>query len=110
MRKYSFLLLVFLLFITTGCGSPKPKLNIVMGLGEAEWKVMREVVFPPFEKLHGVKIEAIQINAADLPGVLETQVKSRKVKIDLLIFILNFISTGWDKASSSKFSAVNSRY
>jgi trehalose transport system substrate-binding protein len=54
-----------------------------MGLGEVEWQVMRQQIFPPFEKEHQVKIEAIQMEAADLPQVLEAQVKAGKVKIDL---------------------------
>jgi len=54
-----------------------------MGLGEAEWKVMREEIFPPFEKEAKVKIEAIQMEAADLPQVLEAQVEAGRVKIDL---------------------------
>jgi len=54
-----------------------------MGLGEAEWKVMREEIFPPFEQENGIKIEAIQLEASDLPRVLEAQVTAGKVKIDL---------------------------
>jgi trehalose transport system substrate-binding protein len=54
-----------------------------MGLGEAEWKVMRQEIFPPFEKEYEIKIEAIQMEAGDLPQVLEAQVKAGKVKIDL---------------------------
>jgi trehalose transport system substrate-binding protein len=54
-----------------------------MGLGEAEWKVMREEVFPPFEKEHKVKIEAIRMEAGDLPRILEAQVTAGKVRIDL---------------------------
>lgn len=82
MRIAAILLLVFSIFLS-GCGSPKPKLRVVMGLGEAEWKVMREDVFPAFEKKAGVQIEAIQMEASDLPQVLEAQVKAGKVKIDL---------------------------
>ena len=74
--------LIFALGIL-GCAKSKPKLKVVMGLGEAEWQVMREVVFPPFEKEHGVKIEAIQMEAEDLPQVLEAQITANKVAIDL---------------------------
>ncbi|MEE8637654.1 MAG: extracellular solute-binding protein [Candidatus Margulisiibacteriota bacterium] len=61
----------------------QPRLRVVMGLGEVEWKVMREEIFPPFEKEAGVKIQAIQMEAGDLPQVLEAQVRAGKVKIDL---------------------------
>lgn len=54
-----------------------------MGLGEAEWQVMREEIFPTFEKEAKIKIEAIQMEAGDLPRVLEAQVSAGKVKIDL---------------------------
>jgi len=54
-----------------------------MGLSEAEWQVMRQDIFPAFEKAHGIKIEAIQMEAGDLPRVLEAQVTAGKVKIDL---------------------------
>lgn len=54
-----------------------------MGLGEAEWKVMRQEIFPAFEKQAQVKIEAIQMEAGDLPSVLEAQVRANNVRIDL---------------------------
>jgi trehalose transport system substrate-binding protein len=54
-----------------------------MGLGEAEWQVMRQDIFPAFEKEHKIKIQAIQMEAGDLPQVLEAQVAAGKVKIDL---------------------------
>ena len=44
---------------------------------------MREEIFPPFEKENNVKIEAVQIEAIDLPQVLEAQVAAKKVNIDL---------------------------
>ncbi|MFC1571085.1 ABC transporter substrate-binding protein [Candidatus Margulisiibacteriota bacterium] len=78
--------LIFLLLLAlslSGCSPNQPKLCVVMGLGEAEWEVMRQEIFPPFEKKHGVKIEAIQIEANDLPQILEAQVSAGKVKIDL---------------------------
>ena len=54
-----------------------------MGLGEAEWKVMRQEIFPPFEKANGIKIEAVQMEAGDLPQALEAQVTASRVEIDL---------------------------
>jgi hypothetical protein len=41
------------------------ELSVMMGLGEMEWRVMREQVFPPFERQHGVTIRGIQAEAAD---------------------------------------------
>ncbi len=85
MRKHviSTVLLSTILLSMLGCAPSKPVLRIVMGLGEAEWQVMREEIFPAFEEAAGVKIEAVQMEALDLPQVLEAQVVARKVKIDL---------------------------
>jgi len=82
MRLIALLLLLIVSF-GSGCGAPQPKLRVVMGLGEDEWAVMRQEVFPPFEKEHNVKIVPIQMEAGDLPQVLEAQVKAKRVKIDL---------------------------
>lgn len=76
-------ILIFLLLPVFGCQPPQPKLRVVMGLGEAEWQVMREEIFPAFEEENGIKIEAIQLEALDLPQVLEAQVTAQRVKIDL---------------------------
>ena len=77
------LLALLLSVYLSGCGPPQPKLRVVMSLGEVEWRVMREKIFPPFEKQTGVKIEAVQMEAVDLPQVLEAQVQADRVKIDL---------------------------
>ncbi|HYG56712.1 MAG TPA: extracellular solute-binding protein [Symbiobacteriaceae bacterium] len=59
-------------------------LKVVMGLGEPEWKVMREDVFPPFEKANNVKIEAYQVEAADVVKKLEAMKSANKMEIDLI--------------------------
>ncbi len=82
-RLFVIFLLSTFLFSSIGCAPSKPKLRVVMGLGEAEWKVMREEIFPPFEEANKIKIEEIQMEAGDLPQVLEAQVTANKVKIDL---------------------------
>jgi len=69
--------------LLSSCGPSQPRLRVVMGLGEAEWQVMRQEIFPAFEKEAGVRIEAVQMEAGDLPQVLEAQVKAGRVKIDL---------------------------
>jgi len=58
-------------------------LRISMGLGESEWQVMKEKVFPQFEQEHNVKIEAVQIEAADLPKKLESMDAAGKMELDL---------------------------
>lgn len=102
-RKWFALLLTGILVVAVlaGCGGKKtetppatggepakqtePKvLKVVMGLGEPEWKVMKEDVFPPFEKANNVKIEAIQVEAADVVKKLEAMKGAGKMEIDLI--------------------------
>lgn len=70
---------------STPPAQPEAKtLKVVMGLGEAEWKVMREDVFPAFEKANNVKIEAVQVEAADVVKKLEAMKSAGKMEIDLI--------------------------
>ncbi len=59
-------------------------LKVVMALGESEWKVLKEDVFPTFEKVNNVKIEALQVEAADVPKQLEAMKQAGKMEIDLI--------------------------
>jgi trehalose transport system substrate-binding protein len=73
---------------TSGTTTPAPQqtktLSVVMGLGEPEWKVMKEDVFPAFEKANNVKIEAYQVEAADVVKKLEAMKAANKMEIDLI--------------------------
>lgn len=76
---------------TPSGGEPAPAskpetktLHVVMGLGESEWKVMREDVFPAFEKANNVKIEAVQVESADVVKKLEAMKSAGKMEIDLI--------------------------
>lgn len=83
---------VVLLSLLTACSGTKapaasgdPKvLKVVMGLGEPEWKVMKEDVFPAFEKANNVKIEAMQVEAGDVVKKLEAMKTAGKMEIDLI--------------------------
>ena len=59
-------------------------LKVIMGLAEEEWQVMREHVFPAFEKEYNVKIEAYQAEAQDTEKLLETRVRAKRMDIDLI--------------------------
>lgn len=94
-RKLVALMLAGLLMagVLAGCGGKttpagttgEPKvLKVVMGLGEPEWKVMREDVFPAFEKANNVKIEAYQVEANDVVKKLEAMKSAGKMEIDLI--------------------------
>lgn len=72
---------------SAGGPDPKPEaktLHVVMGLGESEWKVMREDVFPAFEKANNVKIEAVQVESGDVVKKLEAMKSGGKMEIDLI--------------------------
>jgi trehalose transport system substrate-binding protein len=59
------------------------ELRVVMGLAEAEWRVVREVALAPFEQQTGVRVVPVQMEAADLVRQLEAQVQAGAVGIDL---------------------------
>lgn len=54
-----------------------------MSLGEEEWQVMRQVVFPSFEKEHNIKINAYQIESGQLATKLQALESAAKSEIDL---------------------------
>ncbi len=79
--------LVFFMFIAAlllgGCAGKREKLNVAMSLSESEWTVMREKVIPLFEKNHKIAVEAVQVEASDLPLLLEAMKKAGNMQIDL---------------------------
>ncbi|RMF87437.1 MAG: extracellular solute-binding protein [Nitrospinota bacterium] len=60
------------------------QLTVIMGLGEVEWQVMREQIFPPFEAQYQVKIQAFQAEASDTIKKLEAMHRARKMRVDLI--------------------------
>jgi trehalose transport system substrate-binding protein len=58
-------------------------LTVTMSLGEEEWKVLREEIFPIFEERYNCKIRAYQIEAGQLVTKLEALEAGGKEKIDL---------------------------
>ena len=59
-------------------------LSISASLGEDEWKVMRNEVFPEFERKHSCKIRAVNIEAGDTLKKIEVMHKAGKMGIDVL--------------------------
>jgi trehalose transport system substrate-binding protein len=88
MKKATFILFVLLLIFVKSANAQTPTLNISMSLGEFEWKVMREKIFPPFEARENVRIKAVNIEAKDTLTKIEAMHKANKMSIDL-IFIDN---------------------
>lgn len=87
-KRWSFLSVVLLAAMLAAACSGASKgprtLRVVMGLGEPEWKVMREEVFPAFEKANNVKIEALQVESGDTVKKLEAMKAAGKMEIDLI--------------------------
>jgi trehalose transport system substrate-binding protein len=84
MRRLGILLLGWLL----GCGlAPEHganELTVMMGLAEAEWRVMREQVFPPFEHQHQVRIRGVQAEAADAVKKLIAMHRAQRMEVDFI--------------------------
>jgi trehalose transport system substrate-binding protein len=57
----------------------------MMGLGEVEWRVMRERIFPPFEQQHDVSIRGIQVEAPDAVKKLIAMHRAQRMEVDLII-------------------------
>ena len=60
-------------------------LSISASLGENEWKVMREQVFPTFEARENCRIRAVNIEAGDTLKKIEVMHRANRMSIDLLL-------------------------
>lgn len=69
---------------TAPAAAEPAKLKITMSLGEEEWKVMRADVIPAFEQANNCKVEAVSINAGDVPAQLEAMKRAGKTDVDLI--------------------------
>ena len=74
---------IALLLMVGGAGAAT-ELSIMMGLGELEWRTMRERIFPPFEQQHGVTIRGIQAEAADAVKKLVAMHRAGRMQVDLI--------------------------
>jgi trehalose transport system substrate-binding protein len=75
--------IVLAVLLLSGCGARQEKLKVAMSLTEDEWKVMREKVIPAFEKKEKIAVEAVQVEASDLPQLLEAMDRAGSMQIDL---------------------------
>ena len=60
------------------------EVSVMMGLGEIEWRTMRERIFPPFEQQYGVTIRSIQAEAADAVKKLIAMHRAGRMQVDLI--------------------------
>jgi trehalose transport system substrate-binding protein len=84
MKKTAFTLLILSLIFIGLANAEMRILHISMSLGEDEWKVMREKIFPTFEDREKVKIKAVNIEAQDTLKKIEAMHKANKMSIDLM--------------------------
>jgi trehalose transport system substrate-binding protein len=77
-------LLAWVVLLGTLPAYGRTEVSVMMGLGEAEWRVMREQVFPPFEQQHGVKIRSIQAEAPDAAKKLVALHRAERMGVDLV--------------------------
>lgn len=80
------LAVLVMLISVTSCTVDKPQqpiLKVSFSLTESEWDIFRQKIFPEFETRYRCKIEAAQIDAADLPKLLEVGKISGEGRLDL---------------------------
>jgi trehalose transport system substrate-binding protein len=79
---------ILLMGLCLGCGlAPEHgggELTVMMGLAEAEWRVMREQVFPPFEQHHRVRVRGVQAEAPDAAKKLIAMHRALRMEVDLI--------------------------
>ena len=83
LMKKPFLLSLLMLVCAACTRPPETSLNVTMSLGEQEWQVLREEVFPRFEKRTGVKVQAYQVDSGQLAVKLEALAQGGGGGIDL---------------------------
>ncbi len=78
------ILIIVLSFLLAGCSKAgEDVLTVTMSLGEEEWKVLREEIFPIFEDRYNVKIESYQIESGQLATKLEALKLAGQSEIDV---------------------------
>jgi len=82
MRRGVIMLLAGVVLLAPVAAYGSTEMSVMMGLGEMEWRVMRERVFPPFEQQYGVKIRAIQAEAPDAAKKLVAMHRAKRMEVD----------------------------
>lgn len=67
-------------------------LRVSFGLGETEWTLFRNEILPAFEQTTGIKVEAVQIESADLVNKLNAEVSAGNLSIDMFAQDVNNLS------------------
>src|SRR5919109_3175618 len=83
-RRVGILLLGLSLWLGLEPARGANELTVMMGLAEAEWRVMRQQVFPPFEQQHRVKIRGVQAEAPDAAEKLIAMHRAKRMEVDLI--------------------------
>lgn len=77
-----------------GCAQNQPQgeeqvkgdnvLTFYTSLGQAEWNVLKQDVFPAFEKAHNVKIAAVDVPSAEMPRKLQALRQGGRMDVDVI--------------------------
>jgi trehalose transport system substrate-binding protein len=98
MRRGVIMLLPYVGLLATMVAYGSTEVSVMMGLGEAEWRVMREQIFPPFEQKYGVKIRGIQAEAPDAAKKLVALHRAERMEVDVvtqdLLWLAPLVSAG----------------
>jgi trehalose transport system substrate-binding protein len=60
------------------------ELTFYTALGQAEWNVLKQEVFPDFEKANNVKIRAIDVASKDIPLKLDALRQAGRMDVDVI--------------------------
>lgn len=85
LKYFKLMPILVLVLISIGC-SQKSSINtltVTMSLGEDEWRVLRQDVFPLFEKRYNVEVKSYQIESGQLATKLEALQLAQKSEVDL---------------------------
>ncbi|MGE3542030.1 MAG: extracellular solute-binding protein [Candidatus Tectimicrobiota bacterium] len=73
------------LLLATLHSAASATLHLAASLGENEWQVMREQVFPAFEAREHCRIRAVNVEAEHMLKKIEAMHRARRMHIDLLL-------------------------
>jgi trehalose transport system substrate-binding protein len=98
-------LVAIAVLLMVGRAGAATELSVMMGLGELEWRTMRERIFPPFERQHGVTIRSVQAEAADAVKKLTAMHRAGRMRVDLIAQDLLLLQPLVDAGAMADLSA-----
>lgn len=84
MRGFLTIIVMFSTVVLVGAASANPTLTLTMRLAEAEWRVMRQDILPPFEANCQCRVRAIDVPPEALLQRLRAMQRAGRMQIDLI--------------------------